>query len=60
MTDNENIFQTPCPKKPTAFNSDIQFGDSARNVTPEQFDSACDRIDQLIDHTRRVLSEENC
>jgi hypothetical protein len=32
---------------------------SASNITPEQFDAACDRIDQLIDHTKATLSEKD-
>lgn len=59
MNDEQNIFQPACPKEVTAFNSDIQFGDYANNITPDQFNRACDRIDQLIDHTKAMLQKQN-
>jgi hypothetical protein len=59
MNKDDNIFQAACPKEVTAFNSDKQFGDYANIITPEQFSAACDRIDDLIAHSKAMLHNKD-
>ena len=56
---NENIYNPACPKQETEFNSQISFSDTAHEVTVDQRNAALDFIDQLIDHTKKTISEKD-